>query len=461
MLPEDACHLNNESESEPLFHVSRWLMILGGLIMLITLLALQQTNDWDVQGYIVFSLLHGLVYLFAVWKLFRSRSRPGNCTWILIWALAFRALAMLAEPALTTDAFRYVWDGKVQIEGVNPYLYVPADPQLESLRDDDIYPHINKKDVAHTIYPPAAQVFFLLGASFGLGLEGMKIMGLICECITIGALLSWLRVKKLPATWVLIYAWHPLPIWEFASQAHVDCAATALIVLAILAAQKRLSGLGWSRIINSRVGQVFSARHFSCDLETLGLADAGRHGRLCGVILSSLLDHSRRVVAWFSFPALGRRRLPRRLGLPSDLVSRLLGLGTVSGRVYLTGILAVLGVLGLQAFFKREPAEIQPKMLVALGAMFVFLSTPHYPWYFGFLIALSVMHLSVPVLVMTVLCSVLQVTRSDGGFSWTEPFALTYLVPLGHLDRDGDQRKIAARVESRVMFGDRRSCFNN
>ena len=430
MLPDDVCHSNDESRSEPLFNVSRWLMILGGLIMLITLLALQRTNDWDVQGYIAFSLLHGFVYLLAVWMLLRSPSRPGNLPWILIWALAFRALAMLSEPSLTTDAFRYVWDGKVQIEGVNPYQYVPADPQLESLRDDDIYPHINQKDVAHTIYPPAAQVFFLLGASFGLGLEGMKIMCLICECVTIAALLSWLRAKKFPATLVLIYAWHPLPIWEFASQAHVDCAVTTLIVLAILAAEKRCQG--WAGIALSAAVLV---KYFPIVLFPALWKRWDWRMPAAMVVCAALFC----LPYWSTLDASSPGFLSQHLdaegygegwGFHPIWFSRLLGLGTVSGKVYLLGVVAVLGVLGMQAFFKRESAEIQPKMLVALGAMFVFLSTPHYPWYFGFLIALSVMHLNVPVLVMTVLCSVLQVTRSDGGFSWTEPFALTYLVPL-------------------------------
>ena len=429
MLPDDDCHLTHESQPEPLFNVSRWLMISGGLIMLTTLLALQRTDDWDVHGYIVFSLLHGLVYLFAVWKLVRSRFRPGNCTWILIWALAFRALAMLSEPALTTDGFRYVWDGKIQLEGVNPYQYVPADPQLESLRDQDIYPHINQKDVAHTIYPPAAQVFFLLGASFGLGLEGMKIMGLICDCITIGALLSWLRAKKLPATLVLIYAWHPLPIWEFCSQAHVDCAVTALIVLAILAAEKRYQGWAGVALSTAVLVKYFPLVIFPAIWKRwdwrMPVAMVA-----CAVLFClpywSTLDASS---PGFLSQHLDAEGFREGWGFHPIWFSRMLGLGTVSGRVYLLGVIAVLGVLGMQAIFKREPAEIKPKMLVALGATFVFLSTPHYPWYFGFLVALSVMRLSVPVLVMTVLCAVLQVTRSDDGFSWTEPFALTYLVP--------------------------------
>ena len=434
MLPDEVCQSDNESQSNSLFNVSRWLMILGGLIMLITLLALQRTNSWDVEGYIVLSLLHGLVYLFAVWKVKQVRSRPGDYTWILIWALAFRALAMLSEPALTTDAFRYVWDGKLQMEGVNPYQYVPADPQLESLRDENIYPHINKKEVAHTIYPPAAQVFFLIGASFGIGLEGMKIVGLICECITIGALLGWLKAKHLPATLVLIYAWHPLPIWEFSSQAHVDCAATALMVLAILAAQKRYQG--WAGVALSAAVLVkyfpiviFPAIWKRWDWR-MPVAMIAFAVLLCLPYWMTLDASS----LGFLYQHLSAEGYAEGWGFHPIWFSRLLGLGTISGEVYLMGAIAVLGVLGLRAFFQRERAEIQPKMILALGALYAFLSTPHYPWYFGFLVALSVIHLSVPVLVMTVLCCVLQVTRSDDGFFLDRALRAHVFGATDHLD---------------------------
>ena len=329
--------------------------------MLITLLTLQRTDNWDVHGYIVFSLLHGLVYLFAVWKLLRSRARPGNFSWILIWALAFRALAMLSEPALTTDGFRYVWDGKIQMEGVNPYLYVPADPQLESLRDDDIYPHINQKDVAHTIYPPAGQVFFLLGASFGLGLEGMKIMGLICECITIGALLAWLRMKKLPASLVLIYAWHPLPIWEFASQAHVDCAATSLIVLAILAAQKRCQG--WAGVALSTAVLI---KYYPIVIFPAIWKRWDWRMPVAMIVWAAILC----LPYWITLDASPSGFLSQHLdaegygegwGFHPIWLSRLLGLGTVSGKVYLLGVVAILAALGVKAFFNVNLRKSNPR----------------------------------------------------------------------------------------------------
>ena len=47
---------------------------------------------------------------------------------------------MLSPPYLSSDIYRYVWDGRVMAAGINPYRYVPADPHLEALRDPDIFP---------------------------------------------------------------------------------------------------------------------------------------------------------------------------------------------------------------------------------------------------------------------------------------------------------------------------------
>jgi len=69
-------------------------------------------------------------------------------------AVLLRAIALFAPQALSTDIFRYVWDGRVQAAHINPYRFIPADPALAPLRDDSIYPNINRADYAHTIYPP-------------------------------------------------------------------------------------------------------------------------------------------------------------------------------------------------------------------------------------------------------------------------------------------------------------------
>ena len=60
---------------------------------------------------------------------------------IIGFGIVFRAVLVPNDPALlSTDMYRYVWDGRVQQHGINPYLYAPSSEQLRSLRDDTIYP---------------------------------------------------------------------------------------------------------------------------------------------------------------------------------------------------------------------------------------------------------------------------------------------------------------------------------
>ncbi len=88
--------------------------------------------------------------------------------------------------------YRYVWDGRVQVAGINPYRYVPADPALRPLRDGAIYPHINRADYAPTIYPPMAQVIFRAVAAVGHDVLAMKLAMLGFELLAIAVMLRLL-----------------------------------------------------------------------------------------------------------------------------------------------------------------------------------------------------------------------------------------------------------------------------
>src|SRR5262249_9010116 len=80
---------------------------------------------------------------------------------ILTVGLAFRAVCLSAAPAISHDAYRYAWDAHLVSHGVSPYSHTVEDPALTSLRDGTIWPKLIWRD-APTIYPPGAQVFFLL-----------------------------------------------------------------------------------------------------------------------------------------------------------------------------------------------------------------------------------------------------------------------------------------------------------
>ncbi len=152
---------------------------------------------------------------------------------ILGLAVLMRLLIITDDPFLSTDIYRYVWDGRVQAAGINPYALVPADPTLAALRDAAIYPNINRADYAVTAYPPVAQMFFLAVTRISETLTMMRLAMVACEIVVIAVLIDLLRQLRMPATAVVAWAWHPLAIWEIAQGGHVDALMVALLMLGV------------------------------------------------------------------------------------------------------------------------------------------------------------------------------------------------------------------------------------
>src|SRR5262245_51327152 len=211
------------------------LMLAGS----VALLAMNHT------AVVLIMLVQGVVFAPCAFWIWRRRTLPSSravLVFVLGLAALMRALILFAPPH-STDIYRYVWDGRVQAVGINPYRYIPADPALQALRDQAIYPGINRADYAPTIYPPTAQLAFLAATRLGESVTAMKVAMVAFEAVAIWAILAILATRGLPAALVVVYAWHPLAIWEVAGSGHVDIIAVAFVLLAILAAGQ---GRRWS-----------------------------------------------------------------------------------------------------------------------------------------------------------------------------------------------------------------------
>ena len=186
-----------------------------------------------------FSLTAGwsiALYLGAVALLLTQRTDRLTLPLILVIALACRALVLLPAPHMSSDIYRYVWDGIVQHAHISPYRYVPGDPALTQLRAPNqwIFDHINRRNYAHTIYPPAAQFIFYLVTFFSPTVTAMKIGMLLFEGVTVYTLIQLLNALGFTKERCILYAWCPLLIWEIGSSGHVDAIAMAFITLALL-----------------------------------------------------------------------------------------------------------------------------------------------------------------------------------------------------------------------------------
>ncbi len=153
---------------------------------------------------------------------------------VLVFALLCRLVLLTPDPHLSSDIYRYVWDGMVQHHGVNPYRYVPGDAHLSAFRETDIFPNINRRDYAPTIYPPVAQMFFYSATGISYTLVAMKLAFYAAEAVTVWALITALPLLGLRREQVLLYAWSPLLIWEVGSSGHLDALLVMFVALAIL-----------------------------------------------------------------------------------------------------------------------------------------------------------------------------------------------------------------------------------
>ena len=163
-----------------------------------------------------------------------ERTPTTRALWLIFGVgIALRIYVLLFDPLLSTDIFRYIWDGRVQAAGINPYRYFPAHDALAHLRDATIFPRINRADYAVTIYPPVAEFFFLVVTRIGESVNVMRLALLGCEAVSVALVMLFLRRMERPATRVVAYFWHPLPIWEIANNGHVDALAVALMLLGL------------------------------------------------------------------------------------------------------------------------------------------------------------------------------------------------------------------------------------
>lgn len=178
------------------------------------------------------------LYLVAVLIfLIKPSNVNRNTFWIVVFfAVICRSVALFPAPHLSTDVYRYVWDGVVQHAHINPYRYVPGDSALTLLRQPnrDLYDHINRRDYAHTIYPPAAQILFYVITFVSPTVAFMKLAMVLFEGIAMLGLVLLLREMGLQREWTLLYAWCPLLIWEFAGSGHLDSMVMVFVVFALL-----------------------------------------------------------------------------------------------------------------------------------------------------------------------------------------------------------------------------------
>ena len=323
---------------------------------------------------------------------------------LLMGALVVRLAALSGPPALSDDLYRYSWDGRVQVEGINPYRHPPASAALAGGREPWLWPdaagcdrlgrppgctRINRPD-ARTIYPPLAQAWFA-GVYQVAGIDARhkawQVAGLAIDLAVVALLPTVLAAWRRDRRWTALYALSPFPAVEVVNNGHVDGLAVLFVVLALLLASRRRPGWAGALLGAAALVKLYPAVLLAGLAGTAGVRRSSalvRAGAAAGAVVAAgyfphVVTVGARVLGYLpdylreeQYDEGGRYLVAGLLGLPAGA----------------TAAVAAAGVLAVVAWVlvRRPPA---PRAFAAVLGAALLAATPVQPWYAVVLLAVA------------------------------------------------------------------------
>src|SRR6266403_4846631 len=204
---------------------------LGAILLVALTICSRNFSRIGEAAFIIPLAVAGVVYLLAIRELFSTPKFPKRVIYYgLAVAALWHVLFLRMPPGLDDDIHRYVWDGRVQRLGYNPYTVVPSDPALASLHTSETRTLNN---------PEVPQLFFRAVTSIHESTFALKVAFVVCDLAIVFVLLDVLRCTRQGEHWVLAYAWHPLLAIEVAGSGHVDIVGVLLLLVSAAALVRR------------------------------------------------------------------------------------------------------------------------------------------------------------------------------------------------------------------------------
>jgi hypothetical protein len=194
-------------------------------------------------------------------------------------------------PGPDDDVHRYVWDGRMQRLGYNPYIVVPSDPALAALHTPETRT-LNNPDVPSP-YPAGAQLFFRAVTGVRESTFALKVAFVVCDLAIIFILLDVLRRSGQGSHWVLAYAWNPLVAVEVAGSGHIDIVGVLLLLVSAAALLRR-----WRAVAAVAFGLAVAVKLLPIVLlplywKRVRLRDAALATVMVGLLYAPFLNHGR------------------------------------------------------------------------------------------------------------------------------------------------------------------------
>ncbi len=211
---------------------------LGAILLVALTVCSRNFSHTGEPSFFIPLAVAGVAYLLAIRELSSTPEFPKR---LIVFGLALSAMwhfqFLRMPPGLDDDIHRYVWDGRVQRLGYNPYIVVPSAPALAGLHTSETRT-LNNPEVPSP-YPAGAQLFFRAVTSIHESTFALKVAFVVCDCAIVFVLLDVLRRTRQGAHWVLAYAWNPVLAIEVAGSGHVDIVGVLLLLVSAASLVRR------------------------------------------------------------------------------------------------------------------------------------------------------------------------------------------------------------------------------
>jgi hypothetical protein len=365
--------------------------------------------------------LAGIVYLLAIREFFATPRFARHVVVIGLILAAVWHIAFLRVPSgADDDIHRYVWDGRLQRLGYNPYIVVPSDPAVNGLHTAETR-NLNNPDLPSP-YPAGAQLFFRAVTAIQESTFALKVAFVGCEFAIVFVLLDLLRGTRQGAHLVLAYAWNPLLAIEVAGSGHIDIVGALLLVVSAAALVRR-----WRATAAVALGLAIAVKLLPVVLlplywKRVRIRDAALAAAVVGLLYVPFLSHGR-----IPTGSLGTYVQSFRFNGPVFAA-----LDRVAPPQLLAG-LAVLVGLATATWLRREAPEWSPGQCAWPMAVSLLCAPVVFPWYLlGLLPFLtSASTLLIIIWTVSIISTYVQWHSSALGGSWVSLPSWVMLLEYG------------------------------
>jgi len=369
---------------------ARRLYGLGAILLVALSICSRKVSSIGDPSFIIPLAVAGIAYLLAIRELFSTPTLPRRViVMLLVLAGLWRIPFLVSLPGPDDDIHRYLWDGRVQRLGYNPYLIVPSDPALASLHTPETR-GLNNPDLPSP-YPPGAELFFRAVTAIHESLFSLKVAFVFCDLAIILVLLEILRRSGQGSHWVLAYAWHPLLTTDVAGSGHIDIVGVLLLLVSAAAL-----GRQWRAVAAAAFGLAVAVKFLPIVLlpvywKRVRIRDAILAATVVGLLFIPFLNHGRIPIG-----SLGTYVRSFRFNDPVFAA-----LEQVAAPQFAVGVAVVAGFL-VALWLRSKATEWSPDMFAWPMAASLLCAPVVYPWYLLWLLPFVRSASTVPLIIWTV-----------------------------------------------------------